>query len=118
MNAAIPEIPETATEEYLEKLAEKIHARLETTDNKKAKNRLQMLLETVESRKQQLLQQTRTPHSETSDTLTRNPLDILETAELSPEQQDEIKIRLEHVLSDIKGQRSQFPQENPDSTIL
>ncbi len=111
MKTTIPEIPATATEEYLEKLTEKIYKRLEGASSQASKKRLHLLLETVEKRKQQLPQPTRTLPNGTSDTLTKTPLDILETAKLSPEQHAKIKSRLENVLADIKQQRVHAPHE-------
>ncbi|PIE35538.1 hypothetical protein CSA56_03800 [candidate division KSB3 bacterium] len=111
MNRAFPEIPATATEAYLEKLAQKIYTRLDITDNEEIKKRLRLLLETVEERKQQLIEQTKTFESDAQETRTRTPLDILKTTKLSTEQQEVVKARLENVLADIRDQRSPSPQE-------
>ena len=56
-SVSLPEIPETATEAYLEKLTEKILMQLEKASNRNVRLRLNTLLQEVQRRKKKLLQE-------------------------------------------------------------
>lgn len=114
MSLAMPQIPDNATESYLEKVAEKIYLRLDGSDNARVKERLHTLLATVEERRLLLHQQAkmeREAELKDSEQLPETPLELLESTELSEKEQQNIKKRLKNVLADIKQQHSAFPQE-------
>ncbi len=114
MSLPLPQIPDNATESYLEKVAEKIYQRLDGSGNKRVKERLHTLLATVEERRLRLHQQAkvkREAERKDSEHSPETPLELLKSSELSEDEQQNIKKRLKNVLADIKQQRSAFPQE-------
>ncbi len=117
MSLPIPEIPETATEEYLEKLRGKIHKRLEGTSNKRIRERLYTLLETVVDRERQLrVEETSTLiHKDAREQASR-PDGRSDESQLSEEQQQQVKERLRGILDAIKTQRLETPVEIPDDS--
>ena len=110
----LPEIPETATEEYLEKLTEKILNQLEKASNKNVRLRLNTLLQEVQRRKKKLLQEIEETHGDTSQTKGQDPLKMFDTANLTTNEQQQIKERLKYVLEDIKQQRPESQQFSLD----
>ena len=109
-----PEIPETATEEYLEKLEEKIFKQLEKTSNKKVRTYLQALLKKVQKRKRQVQQESSESVADVSHTNQKDPLKIFDTAHLTKEEQQKVKKRLKVVLEEIKGHRPKSQQDSFD----
>ena len=114
MSLPIPQIPENATESYLEKVAEKIHLRLNESENKLIKERLHSLLATVEDRRLRLHQQAQADleaEQAISEQSAETPLELLQNTELSEKEQQSIKKRLKNVLADIKQRQSSFREE-------
>lgn len=107
----LPEIPETATEEYLEKLTEKILMQLEKASNRNVRFRLTALLQEVQRRKKKLLEEkTSTTHKEALLTGKQDTLKMFDTANLSKDEQQQVKERLRYVLEDIQKQRPESQQ--------
>ena len=106
----LPEIPETATEEYLEKLTEKILKQFEKTTNKQVKVRLTTLLQEVQRRKRKLLSPPSTAKTEIYRADKRAPL--FDTTHLSRGEQQQVKARLKNVLEEIKKQRPESQQQS------
>ena len=114
MSLPMPQIPDNATESYLEKVAEKIYLRLDESDNVRVKERLHTLLATVEERRLRLHRQANAEHeAEQADfeQESETPLELLQSTELSENEQKDLKKRLKNALTDIKQQRSTFPEE-------
>ncbi|GAK56076.1 hypothetical protein U27_03038 [Candidatus Vecturithrix granuli] len=107
----LPEIPATATEEYLEKLTEKILMQLEKATNRNVRLRLNALLQEAQRRKKKLLEE-KTPTTSKGAPLTEKQytLKMFDTAKLSEEEQQQIKERLRYVLEDIQKQRPESQQ--------
>ncbi len=106
-----PQIPETATEEYLEKLEEKIRPRLESATPIVAA-RLHAMLEEVYRRRQQLQDEAATfVEDVTSSVSPDDPIGTLATDVLNEEEQQQVKARLQKILDDVKQQRADSPYE-------
>ncbi len=111
----LPEIPNTATEEYLEKLTEKILMQLEKATNRSVRLRLTSLLQEVQRRKKKLLQEKTSTTSQGDIRAEKeSAMKMFDTANLSTNEQQQAKERLRHVLEDIQrqrpeSQRSSFP---------
>lgn len=107
----LPEIPETATEEYLEKLTEKILMQLDKATNRNVRLRLNSLLQEAQRRKKKLLEEkTSTTSKGALLTEKQYTLKMFDTANLSREEQQQIKERLRYVLEDIQKQRPESQQ--------
>lgn len=101
----IPEIPATATEEYLEKLTEKIFLQIEAATNQHVRERLHLLLEKVETRKRQLLQEAQALTADTPYVVTLGDTAKFSTAD----NRDDVKQRFKDVLAEINKQRRELP---------
>lgn len=106
----LPEIPDTATEAYLEKLTDKILNQLEKATNRNVRLRLTALLQEVQRRKKKLLQEAAEREENTSQSNKQDTINMFDTANLSNTEQQQIKDRLKHVLKDIKQQRPESQQ--------
>ena len=95
----IPDIPDTATEEYLQKVEEKIRQRLESTDSHAVVARLNALLEEVRQRQDILRQERMQAVAENAS-----------AAEMSDEEKDRLKERLQDISAEIK-QRADFSHD-------
>lgn len=111
----LPEIPETATEAYLEKLAEKILKQLEKASNKNVRLRLTTLLQEVQRRKKKLIEEAAVRRE---DTNRQDTIKMFDTANLTKTEQQQIKERLKYVLEDIKQQRPESQQFSLDIPAL
>ncbi len=110
-NLKFPQIPDTATEEYLEKLEEKIRPRLESATPIVAA-RLRAMLEEVYRRKQQLQNEAATFVEDVTSSVSPNdPLGTLATDVLNEQEQQQVKARLQKILDDVKQQRADSPHE-------
>ena len=87
----IPDIPDTATEEYLQKVEEKIRQRLESTNSQAVVVRLNALLEEVRQRQDILRQEKMQAIAEKAS-----------AAEISDEEKDHLKERLQDISEEIK----------------
>ncbi|MDY0094250.1 MAG: hypothetical protein RBT80_16265 [Candidatus Vecturithrix sp.] len=114
----LPEIPKTATEEYLEKLTEKILMQLEKATNRSVRLRLTSLLQEVQRRKKKLLQE-KTPTTSQGNVLAEkeSAMKMFDTANLSTNEQQQVKERLRHVLEDIQRQRPESQRSSVPLSI-
>ncbi|PID59128.1 hypothetical protein CSB45_01620 [candidate division KSB3 bacterium] len=104
MSLPSPQLPENATESYLEKVAEKIYSHLHEIDNIRIKERLQSLLAAVEERLLQMHQQAQDgDDEERSPSSTSQPA----TLDLSPEDYGIIKKRMTDMLHGIKKEKDE-----------
>jgi hypothetical protein len=114
-----PEIPETATEEYLEKLEKRILTCIKDTVSQKTRDYLEAFLEKIQERKNQL----HPPLPNFTETVTytgdENPRTFLNTVQLSAEDQEKVKDGLKDVLEEIKQHRPESQQASLNlSSIL
>ena len=106
----LPQIPETATEEYLEKLEEKIQQRLESATPLVAA-RLRAMLQEVHQRKQQLQAEAATFVEDVTKSVSRDdPIGTLATHALDEGEQQHVKTGLQKILDEVKKQRADHPQ--------
>lgn len=114
----LPQIPETATEEYLEKLEEKIQQRLDSATPLVAA-RLRAMLEEVRQRKQQLQEEAAAfVEDVTSNVSQEDPFGSLATDVLNTDEQRHVKEGLQKILDDVKKQRNNAPQSETQTFIL
>ncbi|GAK51973.1 hypothetical protein U14_03219 [Candidatus Moduliflexus flocculans] len=114
----LPQIPDTATEEYLEKLEEKIQQRLNSATPLVAA-RLRAMLEEVRQRKQQLQEEAAAfVEDVTSNVSQEDPLGSLATDVLNTDEQQHVKEGLQKILDDVKKQRQDKSQNETRTFIV
>lgn len=116
--ARLPQIPDTATEEYLEKLEEKIRQRLESATPLVAA-RLRSMLEEVDRRKEQFHQEAATfVEDVTANVSQDDPVGTLATHVLNEGEQQHVKAGLQKILDEVKKQRPDPPQHETRTFVL